>query len=48
MGPVKWSYFYLYVILFYVILDIFSRRVVGWRVERVGGRPCSRHCFSTP
>jgi len=29
MGPAKWSYFYLY-----VILDIFSRRVVGWRVER--------------
>ena len=28
MGPVKWSYFYLY-----VILDIFSRRVVGWRLE---------------
>ena len=27
-GPVKWSYFYLY-----VILDIFSRRVVGWRIE---------------
>jgi transposase InsO family protein len=27
MGPVKWSYFYLY-----VILDIFSRRVVGWWV----------------
>jgi putative transposase len=27
MGPVKWSYFYLY-----VILDIFSRRVVGWCV----------------
>ena len=24
-GPVKWTYFYLY-----VILDIFSRRVVGW------------------
>ena len=24
-GPVKWRYFYLY-----VILDIFSRRVVGW------------------
>ncbi len=24
-GPVKWNYFYLY-----VILDIFSRRVVGW------------------
>ena len=28
MGPVKWSYFYLY-----VILDIFSRRVVGWLIE---------------
>ncbi len=27
MGPVKWNYFYLY-----VIIDIFSRRVVGWRV----------------
>jgi transposase InsO family protein len=27
MGPTKWSYFYLY-----VILDIYSRRVVGWCV----------------
>ena len=27
MGPTKWSYFYRY-----VILDIFSRRVVGWCV----------------
>jgi len=27
MGPVKWSYFHLY-----VILDIFSRYVVGWMV----------------
>jgi putative transposase len=26
-GPVKWTYFYLY-----VILDIFSRRVVGWHI----------------
>ena len=26
-GPVKWTYFYLY-----VILDIFSRKVVGWMV----------------
>ena len=26
-GPIKWSYFYLY-----VILDIFSRYVVGWMV----------------
>jgi transposase InsO family protein len=27
MGPMKWTYFYLY-----VIIDIFSRRVVGWCV----------------
>jgi len=27
MGPVKWTYFYLY-----VILDIFSRYVVGWMI----------------
>ena len=27
LGPVKWAYFYLY-----VILDIFSRYVVGWMV----------------
>lgn len=27
MGPSKWTYFYLY-----VIIDIFSRRVVGWQV----------------
>src|SRR5439155_17905850 len=27
LGPLKWSYFYLY-----VILDIFSRYVVGWMV----------------
>lgn len=27
MGPQKWTYFYLY-----VIIDIFSRRVVGWHV----------------
>jgi len=29
MGPAKWTYFYLY-----VILDIFSRYVVGWMVAR--------------
>ena len=28
-GPAKWTYFYLY-----VILDIFSRYVVGWMVAR--------------
>ena len=27
LGPVKWSYFYLY-----VVLDIFSRYVVGWMI----------------
>ena len=27
LGPTKWTYFYLY-----VILDIFSRYVVGWMV----------------
>jgi putative transposase len=29
LGPAKWSYFYLY-----VILDIFSRYVVGWMVAQ--------------
>jgi putative transposase len=28
MGPVKWSYFYLY-----VVIDIFSRRIVGCRAQ---------------
>jgi putative transposase len=28
LGPAKWTYFYLY-----VILDIFSRYVVGWTVQ---------------
>jgi putative transposase len=29
LGPAKWTYFYLY-----VVLDIFSRYVVAWRLER--------------
>ena len=29
LGPVKWTYFYLY-----VVLDIFSRYVVGWMLAR--------------
>jgi len=29
LGPAKWSYFYLY-----VILDVYSRYVVGWMVAR--------------
>ena len=32
LGPVKWTYFYLY-----VILDIFSRYVVGWMVAHADG-----------
>ena len=38
LGPVKWSYFYLY-----VVLDIFSRYVVGWMLaERESGLLASR------
>ena len=42
MGPVKWSYFYLY-----VILDIGRRRVVGWRIEPAESAiqfKAPRHC----
>jgi transposase InsO family protein len=31
-GPVKWTYFYLY-----VILDVFSRYAVGWTVQHREG-----------
>ena len=41
MGPVKWSYFYLY-----VILDIFSSRVVGWRVEHAESATLFKALFS--
>jgi putative transposase len=46
LGPAKWTYFYLY-----VILDVFSRYVVGWMVahresavlaERLIGETCAR------
>jgi putative transposase len=46
LGPVKWTYFYLY-----VIMDIFSRYVVGWRIapaesavlaERLIGETCAK------
>ena len=33
LGPAKWTYFYLY-----VILDVFSRYVVGWMVAHRGER----------
>jgi putative transposase len=49
LGPQKWSYFYLYVIL-YVILDIFSRYVVGWMVANrensaMAGRLIQQSCL---
>ncbi len=38
LGPAKWSYFYLY-----VIMDIFSRYVVGWTLaERESGQLAQR------
>jgi len=46
LGPVKWTYFYLY-----VILDIFSRYVVGWMIahhesaalaKRLIGETCAK------
>ena len=40
-GPAKWTYFYLY-----VILDIYSRYVVGWMLARMSGRPWPS-CSST-
>lgn len=36
-GPVKWTYFYLY-----VILDVFSRYVVGWMVAHREGAALAR------
>ena len=47
LGPAKWTYFYLY-----VVLDIFSRYVVGWMVaerenaahaRRLIAETCARH-----
>lgn len=40
MGPAKWTYFYLY-----VILDIFSRRVVGWCVVDAESATRFKHLF---
>jgi putative transposase len=37
-GPVKWSYYYLY-----VILDIFSRYVTGWMLAQREGAELARH-----
>ena len=38
LGPAKWTYFYLY-----VILDVFSRYVVGWMVADREGQELARH-----
>ena len=45
LGPQKWQYFYLY-----VILDIFSRSVTGWMVAQretagLAGHPVSETCL---
>jgi putative transposase len=37
LGPVKWTYFYLY-----VVLDIFSRYVVGWLLARQEANPLAK------
>ena len=36
-GPAKWTYFYLY-----VILDVFSRYVVGWTLQQPRERSLGR------
>lgn len=40
-GPVKWTYYYLY-----VILDIFSRHVVGWMVATRETAELAKHLIS--
>ena len=40
LGPVKWTYFYLY-----VILDVFSRYVVGWMVAERESATLARRLF---
>ena len=41
MGPAKWTYFYLY-----VILDIFSRYVVGWMIAPHESAALAEHLIS--
>lgn len=40
-GPVKWSYYYLY-----VVLDIFSRYVVGWLLAERESEALARHLIA--
>jgi putative transposase len=41
LGPAKWTYFYLY-----VILDVFSRYVVGWLVADREGKELARQLIA--
>jgi putative transposase len=41
-GPAKWTYFYLY-----VVLDVFSRYVVGWMVARRESATLAEHLITT-
>jgi putative transposase len=41
LGPVKWTYFYLY-----VILDIFSRYVVGWTIALCESKALATHLIA--
>jgi len=41
LGPAKWTYYYLY-----VILDIFSRYVVGWMVAHVESAPLAERLIA--
>jgi putative transposase len=41
LGPQKWSYFYLY-----VVLDIFSRYVTGWMVAEQESAALATHLFN--
>ena len=43
LGPAKWTYFYLY-----VILDVFSRYVVGWMVAHRETRRAGRALIAEP
>jgi len=41
-GPVKWTYFYLY-----VIMDVFSRYVVGWMIARKESSQLAKELIET-
>ena len=42
LGPAKWTYYYLY-----VVLDIFSRYVVAWRLEHRQGATLAKELIET-